>query len=50
MARAAGATGIGAGWGYHDADEMLDAGAIAVADQPLDVLALLTATKGAVYG
>jgi phosphoglycolate phosphatase len=41
MAVAARATGIGAGWGYHEAHEMLDAGAIAVADQPSDVLAIL---------
>lgn len=38
MAARAGATAIGAGWGYHDADALLGAGAIAVADRPLDVL------------
>jgi phosphoglycolate phosphatase len=38
MARAAGATGIGAGWGYHDAAELLAGGALAIADRPLDVL------------
>lgn len=41
MARAAGATGIGAGWGYHDAHELLAGGAVAVADQPFDVLELV---------
>lgn len=41
MAAAAGATGIGAGWGYHDAEELLDAGAIAVAEQPLEVPTLI---------
>jgi phosphoglycolate phosphatase len=41
MARAAGAAGIGAGWGYHEPAELLDAGAAAVAAAPLDVLALL---------
>jgi phosphoglycolate phosphatase len=41
MAVAARATGIGAGWGYHEAQELLEAGAIAVAEQPLDVLALM---------
>ena len=41
MAAAAGASGIGAGWGYHDAEELIDAGAVAVADQPLDVLSLV---------
>ena len=38
MAVHAGARGIGAGWGYHDPDELLAAGAVAVAEQPLDVL------------
>jgi len=32
---------IGAGWGYHDVEELIEAGAIAVADQPLDVLDLI---------
>ncbi|HEY4070405.1 MAG TPA: HAD-IA family hydrolase [Sphingomicrobium sp.] len=41
MAVNAGASGIGAGWGYHDAGELLDAGAIAVAEQPLEVLEVL---------
>ncbi len=41
MASAAGATGIGAGWGYHDAEELLAGGAAAVAEQPLDVLHLI---------
>jgi len=41
MAVNAHARGIGAGWGYHDAGDLLDAGAVAVADQPLDVLAVI---------
>lgn len=41
MAAAAGALPIGAGWGYHDADELLRAGAAGVADAPGDVLALI---------
>src|SRR4051812_15886833 len=41
MALAAGATAIGAGWGYHDAEELIAAGAIAVAERPLDVLSLM---------
>lgn len=41
MAVAAGATAIGAAWGYHDAAELVGAGAAAVADSPLDVLTLL---------
>jgi phosphoglycolate phosphatase len=41
MAAAAGDAPIGAGWGYHEAQELIEAGAVAVADQPLDVLALL---------
>ena len=32
---------IGAGWGYHDAEELLGAGAIVVADRPSDVLSLV---------
>jgi phosphoglycolate phosphatase len=41
MAVNAGAAGIGAGWGYHEAEELIEAGAVAVAEQPLDVLALI---------
>ena len=41
MAVAAGASGLGAGWGYHEAEELLDAGAVAVARAPLDVLELI---------
>lgn len=45
MAVAAGATGIGAGWGYHDAEELLAAGAIAVADEPAEVLGIVGEAK-----
>lgn len=38
MAVNAGATAIGAGWGYHDGEELLEAGAVAVAHEPLGVL------------
>ena len=41
MAVNAGAAGIGAGWGYHEAEELLEAGAIAVAEHPLGVLDLI---------
>ena len=41
MAAAAGAAPIGAAWGYHDADELVEAGAIAVATQPFEVLDLV---------
>src|SRR5205085_7402260 len=41
MAAAAGARGIGAGWGYHDAQELIEAGAVAVAEAPGEVLALI---------
>jgi phosphoglycolate phosphatase len=41
MAVNAGARGIGAGWGYHDAEELIEAGAIAVAERPLDVLEVI---------
>lgn len=50
MARAAGVVGIGAGWGYHDAHELMSAGAAAVADQPLDVLPLIGRTGEKHYG
>jgi phosphoglycolate phosphatase len=50
MAVAAGATAIGAGWGYHEAEELLEAGAAAVANAPLDVLALLPASSARLYG
>ena len=41
MAVNAGALGIGAAWGYHDPEELLGAGAAAVAEQPLDVLEVI---------
>jgi phosphoglycolate phosphatase len=41
MALSAGARGIGAGWGYHGADELLEAGAVAVAERPFDVLEII---------
>lgn len=41
MAAAAGAAPIGAGWGYHEAQELIEAGAIAVAARPRDVLSLV---------
>ena len=50
MARAAGATGIGAGWGYHDGHELLAAGAAGVADEPVDVLRLIRQAKEKLYG
>ena len=42
MARAAGAAGLGAGWGYHDDEELLAGGAFAVAESPLGVLPLIS--------
>ncbi len=45
MARAAGARAIGAAWGYHEPDELLAAGAHGVADEPAEVMALLTAGR-----
>ncbi|HVL79767.1 MAG TPA: HAD hydrolase-like protein [Sphingomicrobium sp.] len=50
MAVAAGATGIGAAWGYHDSDELLRAGAAAVADDPLEVIAMLREGNMRRYG
>lgn len=40
MARAAGATAIGVAWGYHEADELIRAGACHVAATPADIIAL----------
>ncbi len=41
MAASAGAAPIGAAWGYHDAGELIEAGAVAVAERPLEVLDLV---------
>ncbi len=41
MAVNAGASGIGAAWGYHEAAELIEAGAVGVAEHPLDVLGLI---------
>jgi phosphoglycolate phosphatase len=41
MARAAGTGALGAGWGYHDADELFAGGAHAVAEAPRAVMAIL---------
>jgi phosphoglycolate phosphatase len=38
MARAAGVTAIGVAWGYHDAQELLAAGADFIAEQPSDII------------
>ena len=38
MARAAGMGAIGVGWGYHDTDELIGAGAHGVAEAPDEVL------------
>jgi len=40
MARAAGAVGIGAAWGYHEPQDLLAAGAIRVAHAPAEVAAI----------
>jgi phosphoglycolate phosphatase len=37
MATAAGAVGIGAGWGYHEPADLLAAGAAAIASDPAEV-------------
>lgn len=47
MAAAAGARGIGAAWGYHEAAELLAAGAAAIAERPLDILDLVRSGAGA---
>jgi phosphoglycolate phosphatase len=43
MAVAAGAKSIGVDWGYHDAAELLAAGAAAVAETPSDIYDLMQA-------
>ena len=40
MGRAAGMGAIGVGWGYHDADELIVAGAHGVAEAPNDVIGI----------
>ncbi len=50
MALAAGATALGAGWGYHDVAELTAAGADGVALHPLGVLDLLPGAKERQYG
>ncbi|MEO6581994.1 MAG: HAD hydrolase-like protein [Sphingomicrobium sp.] len=50
MARAAGAKGLGAGWGYHDEQELLDGGAAAVAGHPLEILPLIGRARDKLYG
>jgi phosphoglycolate phosphatase len=41
MAAAAGTAPIGAAWGYHDADELIEAGAVAIATRPLQIAELV---------
>ncbi len=41
MARAAGVRAIGVGWGYHDADELIAAGAHCVAQSPAELEGML---------
>jgi phosphoglycolate phosphatase len=41
MAAAAGTAPIGAAWGYHDSDELIEAGAVAIATQPLQITELV---------
>lgn len=43
MAKAAGVRAVGAGWGYHDAQELLAAGADYVARHPSDIAELVKA-------
>ncbi len=41
MAVSAGSIPIGVGWGYHDAHDLIEAGAIAVASRPLEILEIV---------
>lgn len=43
MAKAAGVVAIGVGWGYHDPEELIAAGADFIAEQPADILAFTRA-------
>jgi phosphoglycolate phosphatase len=43
MARAAGVTAIGVGWGYHDAEELREAGAHHIAGHPSEIVELIKA-------
>jgi phosphoglycolate phosphatase len=38
MARSAGATAVGVGWGYHETAELTEAGAHAIIHRPADLL------------
>jgi phosphoglycolate phosphatase len=44
MAKAAGVHAVGVAWGYHEAEELRDAGADHVARHPSEILALVEAT------
>ena len=50
MSAAAGARGIGAGWGYHEQPELIAAGACGVAEAPLGVLDWLPRALERKYG
>ena len=43
MARAAGVTAIGVTWGYHEADELIEAGAHHIAGHPMEILKITEA-------
>lgn len=43
MAKAAGVAAVGVGWGYHEAQELLDAGADCIAEAPADIIAFAKA-------
>lgn len=46
MAVNAGARAIGVAWGYHDHDELIEAGALGVAGHPRDIISLIEGTAG----
>ena len=50
MAVNAGATAIGAGWGYHDTEQMMNAGAVGVADTPAEAMRFVPAIDMRLYG
>jgi len=50
MGRAAGMGAIGVGWGYHDTDELIAAGAHGVADSPGELLGIAKSWLEMQYG
>lgn len=50
MALNAGATPVGVGWGYHDRDELIAAGAVRVAETPMEIADYLEEGRARAHG